>query len=199
MTQPLSNATVEQIIEDHVATPSDALALIQSLRVTFGFVGTEFTREDVVGQFETQCEGSGTTYAVYQDSIVETVRGGYEFQNLDDILAERGNEVISEAVSELVGILDGAQGYEFTIVLTAVVDGEHVDVVERSGFGNPHDATQWGSDQMGRTVLEVIDAEEDAHPHEDAPRGAEVAQVVGMKMMASRGGIETEFTAQFEV
>lgn len=197
MTQTDQNAQdAQDFLAKYASTQTEAMALISTLRAAYGLVGTEFSRDDVLSQAEVQCEELGT----YRDSIVETVMNGYEFQKLDDTLSERGNEVIADAVSEQVGILEGALGYEFTAVLVAVVDGEHVDVVEHPDFEDAAAATEWGSDQMGRTVSEVIETEEGARPAEDAPEGAGTAQVVGLRLIALRGGVShAEFTASFEV
>lgn len=143
---------------------ADALDAITAIRERFNFTGTLFTPTDVsdmAGNVLSNFDAADFEEA-FRDGIVQEVTHGYEYRKLGDILSERGNETLGDAVVSAVSLLEEGTGYTFTVRLLVYRDIEPplFPAIDRAGFTSATDAFQWARSRMGTLVTSPTDGVE---------------------------------------
>lgn len=149
----------------------DALAVISAIRDRFGFTGTLFTPEDISSMAIAALHEHPEAFAAaLTPALTQHVREGYEYRKLGDILAERGNETLGDAVTQAVGLLEAPGHYSYVPVLYVAEDGQQKPTIECTGFDTALAAYAWATTTVGTTLSDVEAAQ-------GSPLGLVVSQV----------------------
>lgn len=156
-----------QIAKD--STREEAFALIHALRDRHSLVGTEFSVEDVTDAIASHLDGHDpSVIEAFSDHIASEIMAEYTWRKMGDLLAERGNEALGEAVSEAIpftGILTADLDRSFAIVLgTDDSEGCRTSVIEIGGFETPDDAVAKALSLIGQTGARILSTEPAAEP-----------------------------------
>lgn len=95
-------------------TEQDAMRIYHSMARQFGWAGTFFTREDAEVEWQQQTRtdenGDEPNEAPLPDEVWETITNTWEWRRgLNDILTERGWELVGLAVSEAIELSEAIE------------------------------------------------------------------------------------------
>lgn len=139
----------------------DALAVVTAIRDRFGFTGTLFTPEDITSITAAALEERPAQFAAaVTPAISAHVRDGYEYRKLGDILAERGNETLGDAVTQAVGLLEDGTRYGYHPVLYVAVEEGVEAVMDTDAFDDAAAACDWAGALVGHSVRDALAAAE---------------------------------------
>lgn len=147
----MTYAPVEALLGT-ITSESDALDTIIAIRDRFGFTGTVFTPSEVEGMASDVLSEQGNDFAdAFYASVAQTVIGEYEFRKLGDMLSERGNITLGDAVASYAEALEDGNGYEFDALLLVDRDSDdpQSEALERRGFSTSQAAFQWARQYVG--------------------------------------------------
>lgn len=151
---------IEELAQQ-VVTDDEALTLISVLSSRFGLSTTAFCRADISDMAREVAADVLTDHSpefldAVLPAVVDTVQADYEWTSLDEILAERGNEVLAEAVRQVGAPLHGGEYTLFDAQLCVEEDESTVPVVTLRGFTSAQHAYEWAKSLHKRSASEAL-------------------------------------------
>lgn len=146
-----------------VTTEDEALTLITALGTRFGLSTTTFTRRDITGMAEDMAADVLTEHSpeflhAMLPAVVDAVRTGYEWNKLDEILSEHGNETLAEAVRQTGAPLHGGEHTVFDARLLVDTRDSLTPAVEVPGFTSAQHAYDWAKSLYGQSASDAFDS-----------------------------------------